>query len=146
MSKEQIRQTAENYLEGDTKGNMKQSMLKADYSESYSTHRGDDMWKNVDFQAELADRRAEIEAGDDKRIEVLDKQWNELYQASIGANDRTNTARVLENKSKHEGYYGRDHEQANEARQLSDKREEAAKWAAKLLNENPWLGLHKPAG
>ena len=146
MSKEQIRQTAENYLEGETKGNMTASMKKAGYSNNYSEHKADRMGRNGDFKAAMAEREAEIDQVEGIKIEVVAQRHEELYAACIKANDRSNAARVLESESKHVGFYKEDNQQQAEAAQLSDKCKTEAKRLAKLLNENPQLSLHKPAG
>ena len=146
MSKEQIRQTAHNFLEGPNKGNLTACMKEAGYSKVYAEHKCDRMGSNIEFKQALEHRKAEIDEFEGIKIEVVAQRHEELYKACIKAKDRSNAARVLESEAKHVGFYGKDHEQANEARQLSDKRETEAKRLAKLLNENPQLSLHKPAG
>lgn len=121
MSREQVKQTAENFLEGPNKGNLTACMKEAGYSKVYAEHKCDRMGSNIEFKKALEHRRAEIEEFNGIKVEQLDKDWEKAKKLCIKANDRTNYVRCLENQSKHEGYYEKDNKQQAEQRQLSEK-------------------------
>ena len=121
MSKEQIRQTAKYYKEGETKGNLTKSMKKAKYANSTAETHCDRMARNGDFKAAVAEREAEIDQVEGIKIEVVAQRHEELYKACIEANDRSNAARVLESEAKHVGFYKEDNRQQAEQRQLDEK-------------------------
>ena len=139
MSQEQIRQTVKYYKEGETKGNLTQSMLKANYSKVYSEHNCDRMRSNAEFKAALAEREAEIDQFEGIKVEQLDKDWEKVKRLCLKANDRTNYVRCLENQSKHEGYFEKDNQQQAEQRQLEEKERIEADRLARIR-------LMQPAG
>lgn len=114
-------ETAKNYLEGDTRGNLSASMREAGYSLSYANTRCNILSENVEFQQALLEQRAILEQKDeDSRINI-DKRFNERYNACILKGDNTNAIRCCENMAKNRGYYELDNKQKAEARQLSEK-------------------------
>lgn len=128
-----MRETAKHYLEGDTKGVMVTSMLKAKYSDSYSNHRGDDLWRNVEFQKAIEEQRAILEQENKESRINIDKRFNERYNACVGRDDNTNAIRCIENMAKNRGYYELDNKQKAEQRQLTEKEEADARRIANIL-------------
>lgn len=123
--------TAEYYLEGDTVGNLTQSMIKAGYSKSYAENRCDRMYRDIEFNKEIDRRKAEIDAGNADRAEVISKNFENLRLRCIKAKDRVNEARCLESQAKHDGWYGKDNAQqvVEQAKLTQREREEAQRIA-----------------
>lgn len=139
-------ETAKYYLEGETKGNMSASMMKV-YSESYAQHRGDDMWRNVEFQKALAEQKAFLEQKNKESRINIDKRFNDRYNACVDRNDNTNAIRCVENMAKNRGYYEADNKQKAEQVSLDEAMTEEARRIARIINlEEARQGRSQAAG
>lgn len=101
----------EYYCEGETKGNITQSMVKAGYTAKYADSRGCRMLGLVGISEEIASRQAEIADIEQITIESINKAFAKQLKLCIDAKDRPTAARILENQAKHVGYYEKDHSQ-----------------------------------
>lgn len=99
------------YTEGDTKGNLTQSMLSSGYSDSYAKTACNVLSRNVEFNRAVEARKAIIEKAESVTIESVRANFIEDRQLCLDAYDRTNLIRVDENLAKHVGLYGIDNAQ-----------------------------------
>lgn len=130
-------ETAKYYLEGDTKGNMTQSMLKGGYKPGYALTNCEKVKRNKEFIKALEQRRAIIDKVEGITIEIVRDRFIDLMDRCKIANDRVNEARCAENLGKHVGLYGEDNKQKAEQRQLSEKEAEEARRIASIRLQMP---------
>lgn len=131
------------YCEGKTKGNIEQSMLKANYSKSYARHYNNKMLANKGIREGIGVRKAEIEQVEQITIESINIGLAKQLTLCIAAKDRPSAIRVLENQAKHVGYYREDNLQTTQQRELSASELEAAQQIAAIANREG-IKLHEP--
>lgn len=125
-------ETAKHYLEGDSKGNLTQSMLKGGYAESYAKTHGDTLARNSEFKKALEQIRPVVEKRREDKVEQINQDWDKLQATAGVASDRTTVARCLENKGKIVGIYELDNKQKTEQRQLTEKEADEARRMANI--------------
>lgn len=130
-------ETAKYYLEGETKGNMTQSMLKAGYRRGYALTNCEKVKRHKEFIEALDERKAFLEHKDKESRINIDKRFDERYNECIGKGenkriDNANAIRCLENMAKNRGYYELDNKQKAEQRQLTEKEAEEARRIASI--------------
>ena len=131
------------YCEGDTKGKIEQSMLKAGYSPKYARHFNYKMLALVGVSDAIVARKAEIEQIEQLTIETINKGFADTLTACKLAKDRVNMCRVLENQAKHVGYYREDNLQTTQQRELTESEAAMAKQIAAIVNREG-IKLHEP--
>ena len=99
------------YCEGPTKGNITQSMVKAGYTYKYADKQGTSQLGKIGISKAITARKAVIADKEEITIEVLDRNFADVYQECRAHNDRVNALRCMENQSKHVGYYEQDNRQ-----------------------------------
>lgn len=122
------------YCEGETAGNVKQSMLKAGFTSAYAEHGAHIIMSYGVVSDAIAGRQGEIEDYEAITIESVNKAFAVQLALCIAAKDRPTAARILENQGKHVGYYREDNLQTTQQRELSDSEVEAAQRIAAIAN------------
>lgn len=130
------------YCEGETAGNVKQSMLKAGYTPAYAEHSTHIMMSYAVVKEAITARKAEIEQIEQLTIESINQGFADTLALCILANDRVNMCRVLENQAKHVGYYEKDNAQSGQQRELSESEADMAKRIAAIVNREG-IKLHE---
>ena len=106
---------------------------KTAYPNCKSGHRqaGQRLLTFVDIKDAVSKAKKDLEEWLESDRKLCDKLFQEQYQASVAAEDRTNAIRCVENKAKNVGYYAADNAQRTEQAKLTAEENKEAKEYAK---------------